>query len=60
MAATLYYVMCRYFNNDTNMTLTNDQKNQYDELCEFYCDPGHRMILDIACIQEKIWLMLKN
>ena len=54
MAATLYYVMCRYFNNDTNMTLTNDQKNQYDELCEFYCDPGHRMYSgeDLADVEE--------
>ena len=51
MAATLYYVMCRYFNNDTNTTLTNDQKNQYDELCEFYCDPGHR-IEDLADVEE--------
>ena len=43
MATTLYYVMCRYLNTATNMTLTNDEQNQYNELCEFYCEPGHRI-----------------
>lgn len=43
MAATKYQVLYRYINESTNTPITNDMSNKYQEVCEFYTDPNHKI-----------------
>lgn len=43
MATTQYQVLYRYINEATNTPITNDMNNQYEEVCEFYTDPNHKI-----------------
>lgn len=43
MAATKYQVLYRYINEGTNTPITNSMDNEYEEVCEFYTDPNHRI-----------------
>lgn len=43
MAATKYQVLYRYINEATNTPITNSMDNAYEETCEFYTDPDHKI-----------------
>lgn len=53
MAATKYQVLYRYINESTNTPITNDMSNPYQEVCEFYTDPAHKIFsTDVAVRAE--------
>lgn len=43
MAATKYEVLYRYVNEALNTPITNNMKNEYDMVREFYVDPHHKI-----------------
>lgn len=51
MAATKYQVLYRYINEATNTPITNDMDNAYEEVCEFYTDPHHKIFSSNSSIQ---------
>lgn len=55
MAATKYQVLYRYMNENMNVAITNDQSSTYEEVCEFYTDPDHRIFSeDIVAQTEEL------
>ena len=53
MAATKYQVLYRYINESTNTPITNDMSNEYQEVCEFYTDPAHKIFSTDATVKAE-------
>lgn len=53
MAATKYQVLYRYINEATNTPITNSMGNKYEEVCEFYTDPDHKIFSTNSKIQAE-------
>ena len=51
MATTKYQVLYRYINEATNTAITNSTDSDYEPVCEFYVDPGHKIFATDPLIQ---------
>ena len=51
MATTKYQVLYRYINEATNAAITNSTDNEYEAVCEFYVDPGHKIFSSEPTVQ---------
>lgn len=53
MAATKYQLLYRYINEATNSVITNDMEHEYEEVCEFYVYPDHKIFFDDETIKAE-------